>query len=407
MSAVRTTCTSDKGSGTQLYGSFETRVGLVAINARTQRTFNDYQDLASRVTSDATIQTSFGIAGLTSIKRSQAPPRTIDAVTVSMPVLFDRGNVSATFLQYQPADDKASHILTATYSRPLISNANLYATGFMDLNKTESAGLYVGVNMPLDGGINLSGAVSTSAGDVLYSTDASKSVGQEEGSWGWRVHDSEGSDSFRGGAVGYRGSAARVEATVRQDRSGVRTTGEVEGAVALLGGDIYTSNRIDDSFAVVDAHAPGVKVQRENVTIGQTGQNGKILIPSLNAYQDNKIAIDPLDLPIDAEINSTQTYVKPSFRSGVYVEFDIKKAKPSAIVILKDANGKFLTAGSEGRLEGSDEPFIVGYDGQAFIKNLQAINTIHVTGGSRECTAQFTFGADRSVQPTIGPEVCQ
>ena len=407
VSAAASASTSRRGEGFQLYGSFATRLGNIGINARTQHTFDDYEDLASRITNDATIVTSFGVPVIAATRRSQAPPRAVDSVTVSSPLTFDKGSISATFLQYTPADAKTTQLLTATYSRPLISNASMYATGFMDLKNTQSSGLYVGVNVPLDGGISVNAGVSGTSDNVSYSADASKAVTQEEGSFGWRIRDLEGSDSYRSAAAGYRSSVARVEAGVRQDRSGVRTTAEVEGAVALLGGDIYVSNRIDDAFAVVDAHAPGVSVQRENITIGKTGDNGKILIPSLNAYQDNKIAIDPLDLPIDAEINSTVTRVKPSFRSGVYVEFDVKKAKPSAIVILKDANGKFLTAGSEGRLEGSDEPFIVGYDGQAFIKDLSPINTVHVNADGHECSALFTFGGDHSVQPTVGPEVCE
>lgn len=407
VSAATSASTSDKGSGTQLYGSFETRAGPVTFNARSQRTFNGYEDLASRITLDTTLHNSINLTSLNAIKHSQAPPRVVDALTISTPVTFDAGNISATLLQYQPEGEKAFQLVTATYSRPLISNASMYATGFMDLNDTESAGLYVGVNVPLDNNVSLSGGTSYKAGDYAGFAEASKQVGQESGSWGWRIRDYEGAEPNRTAAAGYRSSVARVEAGVHQDRRGVRTTAEAEGALAILGGDFYASNRIDDAFAVVDAHASGVRVQRENTYVGETSSDGKILIPNLNAYQQNKISIDPLDLPLDAEINSTVEYVKPGFKSGLYVEFDVKKAKPSAIVILKDTSGKFLKAGSEGRLEGSDEPFIVGYDGQAFIKDLTAINTIHVTDNGRECAAQFTFGADHSLQPTIGPEVCQ
>ena len=202
-------------------------------------------------------------------------------------------------------------------------------------------------------------------------------------------------------------SAARVEATVNQDDNGVRGTAEVEGAVAMLGGDMYASNRIDDSFAVVDAHAAGVRVLRENVQIGKTNEDGKILIPNLSAYNRNKVSIDPMDLPLNAEIATTYDYVTPSFKSGVYVEFDVKKATPSGLVILQDASGTLLPAGAEGYVEGSDEPFIVGYDGRAFIKDLKPVNSIRVKIGEHECRAQFSFANTGEVQPVFGPEVCQ
>jgi outer membrane usher protein len=237
--------------------------------------------------------------------------------------------------------------------------------------------------------------------------EASKTLSHEAGSWGWRARDHEGSDARRSASLAHRMQSARVEAGVHQDRDGVRATGQIEGAVAVLGGDVFTSNRIDDAFAVVDVHAPGIKVQKENNTVGVTNDDGRILIPNLNAYHKNKISIDPLDLPLDAEAESTVNYVAPGFRSGVYVDFDVKKSRPGAIVILKDASGKFLPAGSEAHLDGSEEIFVVGYEGQTFVQGLSAVNTLIVNNGGATCAARFSFMADGSLQPTIGPEICQ
>ena len=83
------------------------------------------------------------------------------------------------------------------------------------------------------------------------------------------------------------------------------------------------------------------------------------------------------------------------------------KASPSAIVILKDPAGECLTVGSEVRVDGSDEVYVVGYDGQAFIKDLKAVNTVRVTSDKGTCTAQFAFKASSNVQPLVGPEICQ
>ena len=148
---------------------------------------------------------------------------------------------------------------------------------------------------------------------------------------------SKANQPYRDASVGYRAEAARFEAGIAQDHKNVRTSASVEGAVAMIGGGVYTSGRIDDAFAVVDVHAPGVKVERENVVVGKTNADGKILIPSLGAYHNNKISIDPMDLPLNAEPATTYDYVRPGFKSGVYVDFNVKKASPSAIVILKDA----------------------------------------------------------------------
>ncbi len=410
VSAAASASTSDRGEGFQLYGRFETKVGPLSINGRAQQSFSAYDDVAAH--NLASSANGFGFIGFASPGfitglRNTAPPRAIDAITVSTPLTFDKSTISASYIKYQLESEKATQVITTTYSRPFFGNSSINATGFIDLADTTSAGLYLGVNIPFGDNVSLNGGLQSRGHDVGGYAEASKPVDQDVGSWGWRIRDYEGNDAYRSATVGYRASAARLEAGINQDSSGVRATAQADGAVAMLGGNVFASNRIDGAFAVVDAHEPGVRVMRENVVIGTTDSDGKILIPSLNAYYKNKIAIDPMDLPLDAEIASTLEYVAPSFKSGVYVEFDVKKAKPSAIVILKDASGKFLAAGSEGHLDGSDEPFIVGYDGQAFVKGLQAVNTIHVINNGRECTAQFSFGTETAVQPTIGPEICQ
>ena len=410
VSAAISASLSDQGTGTQVYGSFETKFGAVTVNARAQHAFGDYDDLASltaRLDNGRLSARTTGFAGLGRSVFSLEPPRAIDSITVSAPLSFDKSTISATFLRYEPENGVRSDFVTATYSRPLISSANMYATGFTDLNDSDQTGFYVGVSMPLDDGISVSAALASRQNEYSGYLDANKPVGPEVGSWGWRIRDFEGANTYRTAAVGHRTSAARVEASLRQDENGVRGAGEVEGAFAVLGGDVYMTNRIDDGFAVVDAHAPGVRVQRENVVAGVTNEDGKILIPNLNAYLKNKIAIDPMDLPLNAEITSTLDYVTPAYKSGVYVDFDVKQARPSAIVILTDAAGALIPAGAEGRIEGTDEPFIVGYDGQAFIKGIGAVNTIRVSYDGRDCTAQFAFAPAGDIQPTIGPEVCQ
>lgn len=409
VSAAASASTSEEGEGFQLYGSFETRIGPATLNLRSQHAFGDYEDLATKTTRT----TAYGAGGTgiifdkSSSLFSLAPPRAVDSATVSLPIAYDRSSISATYLRYQLEDEKPLELVTATYSRPLINNSSLFASGFVDLNDKDSAGFYLGVNIPLDDTISSSVGVSKSGKDTTGYVEASQTLSPEAGSWGWRVRDHEGSDARRAASLAHRMQAARIEAGVYQNRDGVRATGEIGGAVTILGGDIFTSNRINDAFAVVDAHAPGIKVQKENNTVGVTNDDGRILIPNLNAYHKNKISIDPLDLPIDAEAESTVTYVAPEFRSGVFVDFNVTKSKPGAIVILKDASGRFLPAGAEAHLEGSEETFVVGYEGQTYIQGVSAVNTLIVDNMGATCTVRFSYKADGNIQPTIGPEICQ
>jgi outer membrane usher protein len=400
---------SDNGAGFQLYGSFETMIGDLRIHGRSQRAFDDYQDMASLSYRDGLRRTgavppsAYSAGGLSLF----GPPRAIDSLTLSMPLSFDRGSISGTYLRYEEFDQSVTEIVSASYTRPLWNRANLNATGFVNFNDTSNSGFYLGISMSLDDNVSLGGGIRGDGDTVGASASISKGIANHPGSWGYRVTDNEGQYSYRSAMVGYRGSAALMQADIAQNGSGVRTAASLDGALVYMGGDVYAANRIDDSFAVVDAHTPDVKVRRDNQVIAVTDGSGKALVPNLISYEKNKVEIDPLDLPLNAEPDTTYNFIRPGFRSGVYVDFDVKLAPPSAIVILHLPNGKVVPVGSEARLEGSDDVVTVGYDGQAFVKGLQAVNTLHVSMESSSCTVHFAFKQESDAQPTIGPEVCQ
>jgi outer membrane usher protein FimD/PapC len=55
----------------------------------------------------------------------------------------------------------------------------------------------------------------------------------------------------------------------------------------------------------------------------------------------------------------------------------------------------------------TNEPFVVGYDGRAYVKGLRATNSIVVGDGGSECRASFPFTPKKNSQVVIGPVVCQ
>jgi outer membrane usher protein len=163
---------------------------------------------------------------------------------------------------------------------------------------------------------------------------------------------------------------------------------------------VFVSNRIDDSFAVVDVGSPGVEVQLQNRTVGVTDSNGRKLVPGLVSYEANSISIDPRSLPVDADIPRTREVVVPADRTGVVLDFGVLTATAAALVGLVDAQGKPLDVGLAGRLEGGKEEFVVGYDGQAYLTGLSASNTIVVDRkNGQSCRATFAY------EPAKGSQV--
>ena len=58
-------------------------------------------------------------------------------------------------------------------------------------------------------------------------------------------------------------------------------------------------------------------------------------------------------------------------------------------------------------MDGSNETFVIGYDGRAFIKGVGTANTVVVTLATGECRAAFPFTPQQGSQVVIGPVTCQ
>jgi outer membrane usher protein len=335
------------------------------------------------------------------------PPKSIDHISLSMALPWESARLGLGYVPIEEQDGERTEIVTASYSQRLPWEASFYASAFVDLADEENAGIYAGVSMQLGNRISSSVGVAADGTGAHAALSLAKPLEREPGSFGWRIQDVEGDTPRREVSAAWRGSVVRVGGTVHQFDDEVHGSAELEGAFAVMDGSVFLANRIDDAFAVVDAGAPDVEVFFENRPIGRTDGSGKVLVPGLRSYQRNKIAIDPRGLPLDAEAKTTQEIVAPGDRSGMVVSFGVVTNLQAAVVILHGADGRPLAAGSKGRREGEGEDFVVGYDGQAYLKGLAPANTIVVETGDGECRASFAFAAQPGQQVNIGPITCQ
>jgi outer membrane usher protein len=400
--------------GFQGYVAYDAHVDKITLHMSSLRTLGSYNDLASMTAHyffesplfakysgvGSSASTSWNFLG---------PTGALDTVSLGFPLQLDDARLNMSYLHLDPDGGPASQIISATYSRPIFGRlASLFLTLYSDLNDRSRTGAFLNLSFPLGERASASTNVSHSRRDgTNFTAEAGKPLQPEPGSFGWRIVDREGSTSARYLAGSYRSSVAKFETTVYQDAEGARVTAQADGAIATLAGGIFLSNRIDDSFAVIDAGAANVRVLYENRPAGRTNDHGQLLIPSLRSYQSNKIAIDPRDLPVNAEAPLTQHVAAPVDRSGIVLDFGVKTNISAAIVILVDKAGRSLAVGSRGRLEGASEEFVVGYDGRAFIRGLGATNTVVVTMESGECKTSFPFTPAKDTQVVIGPAICQ
>jgi outer membrane usher protein len=427
-SAAISSSRTDSGKGQQAYLAYETGLFGLIINASSQRTFGSYDDLASvtaRLQTPLTLlQNVSGIfsyvpvstlayvipagsaaSALLSLYDNARPPQAVDRITFSAPLPFDvRSNLSASFVHLRSAAN-LSNIVSGSYTRVLPYNASLFATVFRDYGVNRNTGLFAGLSMPFGESASISTGVSGGTGGKTIYADAVKQLSPEPGSYGWRARESEGASFYREASLSYRSSIGTVLGGASQDRSGSRATLELRGSITTMDRDVFLSNWIDDGFAIVSAGTPGLEVRHDNRAVGVTDGQGKLLVPSLRSYQNNKITIDPSNLPIDAEIERTSDSVTPAHGAGLLVNFKVRNNTASALVTFVRGDGSFVPAGSAGRIEGGDE-FTVGYDGQSFIQNLKRANSAAIEFLDGKCSASFEFTPKAGEQVQIGPVLC-
>ena len=299
-------------------------------------------------------------------------------------------------------------LLSASYTRPFFDGrASFYATAYHDFANSASTGAMIGIAIPFGvrGSIGVNAGTSQSApyGSVQTSRSA-----VDIGDVGWQTDVSVGQPT-RETAVGeYKSPWGLVNAGV--DRTGSQTAvrGGAQGALTFADGDLFASNTIYDSFAVVDTdHTPGIGVLQENRPVGHSDSSGHILVPDLRSYEDNRIGIDPADVPMDTDITQISKIVRPQDRSGVVVHFGVHHSQ-GAVVRLVDPAGQPLAVGGRAKLAGAAGPAVpIGYDGEVFVTALSPHNVLNVTrADNKTCVARFDYAPVDDTLPTIGPVHC-
>jgi outer membrane usher protein len=373
----------------------------VHLYARTQRSFGEYHDIASITFDPAPFRSDPTVI-------TARPLRTLNQLSLSFPLPFDPTTFSLSYTEVESVDDERSRIVGISLNRPFGVGSTFFANAAVDLDDTDSAGVFLGVSIPLGDQLYASAGAATDAQGTAVTTDLVKPETGEIGSVGWRIRDTEGSYANRAASLSYRARTGRYEAGVQQHRDRYRAAVQADGAIVFAGGDIFLSDRIDDAFAVVDAGAPGVDVEYENRPAGRTNGRGKLLLPDLRSYEPNRITIDPANLPIGALVDGTREVSIPADRSGTVVRFAVQTDVQSALVTLRDEAGAYLEVGALGAVDGRSEPFTVGYDGQAYITGLGPRNRVVIDQPSHgRCVAEFSFQPQEGEQVSIPDTVCR
>lgn len=178
------------------------------------------------------------------------------------------------------------------------------------------------------------------------------------------------------------------------------------GGLAVLGGRVFLTCHLGDSFAVVRVPGyPGVQVYAENQPIARTNASGTALVPRLRPYQKNRIGIEQGDLPLDARIGALELNAVPYYRSGYDLEFPVGKAN-GALLRLVTADGRPVPAGALVRIAGREETFPVAGGGQVYLSGLTRNNRVEVTFGDTRYEFQLSYPETDAPLPDLGDFPC-
>ena len=284
---------------------------------------------------------------------------------------------------------------------------SFFASGFHDFANKGSTGVLLGITIPINGRSSASASLGTSGRGAESQVQAQQAA-VVPGDWGYQVYG-DGANPARGFAqVQYQSPYALLSAGV--DRTGgtpsVRLGGT--GSVSLVDGALFASNAISDSFAVVDTGGlANVRVLQENRNVGVTDSAGRLLLTDLRSFGVNHLAIDPLDVAPDTTIPVTTRDVRPQDRSGIVVRFPVKVSH-AALLRLADETGAPLPVGSTATLQATATTVPIGYDGEAYVPDLDQHNVLLVERpDGRRCRVAFDYRPVAGDIPRISPSPCR
>lgn len=97
---------------------------------------------------------------------------------------------------------------------------------------------------------------------------------------------------------------------------------EASGGLVLVGGQVYFTRPLSQSFAVLELPGvPNVRGYLNNREMGTTDAYGRLFVPDLSAYRSNLLRINQADLPLDYQFEQDEFNLAPMSRGGAIVKF--------------------------------------------------------------------------------------
>ena len=332
--------------------------------------------------------------------------RAADRISLNLPLPAAQ-SVNLSYITYRSPGVDTSKLVTFGYTATLFKSVFMNASLFQDLRDSNQRGFYFGLSMAL-------GEVSVSASASRQNDNDSRSFTAQQsadfgGGFGWAVQaGTSGGLAYRQGQLDYLGNYGRLTGRVQSSASNNASALGAAGALVLMDGHLAAARQVGNGFALVSTGGvAGVPVLHENRQIGVTGGSGYLLVPNLNAYGNNQIAIGTDGLDVDARVPVTNINVVPRSLSGVLAAFPVERYS-AATVIVHGEDAQPLAPGLPVLHVQSGKRTVVGFDGVTFVDDLSAENEMRIGSDDQVCVVRFAYVRPAAGGlPMIGPLRCR
>jgi len=321
----------------------------------------------------------------------------------------DLGNVNATYVSQQFRTQPNVEVASIVYSMQVAWQATIALSALRSFGSDRTTTFTATLSIPFSGTTSASlaqtsrrGGESGASNDTQFTLQRNLPVGE---GYGYRLLARTPNEVQASFALQRNFGTYVVDVSRFQGETAARVA--ASGGVGILGGHVFASREITDSFGVmrVDDY-PGVGILVDNQPAARTNSGGYAVLPALRAYDVNRISIDQRDLPLDAQVDRLRIDAVPYYRSGVLAEFPIRRSHGATFSVRLD-DGTALPAGATLQVIGQDEQFPMGLDGQAYVTGLGRDNRLRGGWRGKSCEFDVPFLPTSDPLPDLGTYVCR
>lgn len=326
---------------------------------------------------------------------------------VSLSMLIDGvGSVGAGYIASRSRDGSRAQLGSASASIPIGRRASAFGALDYDFHRRRFSA-QIRLVVPLGGEVVGSAGLARLPGG---SARAQASLAKPTPSAGGIGYAADMAYGAGGAFLGHASATWRTAAF--QAEAGAATSGGAHsawagaaGSVAFMDGQAFVANALPGAFALVSTGMARVPVYYENQAVGVTDAGGRLFVPMVAAHHRGRFAINPVNLPIGAVAERTETRAVLRAGTGAVIRLPVA-FHLSATGRIVDAVGEPLAPGVLATLTGG-RTATIGWDGVIVIENASGGVTIEARTAAGVCRAHVDMPATGAFLPNLGTITCR